>query len=174
MDANNKRRHTQLAYGHSLERHADSEQEHKRPKGATVTTKRPLIPNGRIPVKPSTELSSLTKILSKPMLDWHACEPWKKATKVFKQGSATVCSGAAYNQLHVSILQKSMDTTELRSLRGFSHKHIVDLLDIFHANGTVYYVYEYMDVSLRNIASLTARLSYHELGLACKAVSLNT
>ena len=176
MDTTNKRRHTQLAYGHSLEQNLDREQEHKRSKGAAVITKQPPVPKGRIPVKPTKPPllpgASSTKTTLTQTLDWHACEPWEKVTKIFKQGSATICSGSAYGQLHVSIQQRTTETREIQSLRRFTHRHIVDLLEVFNSNGTVFFMYEYMDVSLRNIASLKARLSYSELGLACKAVSV--
>ena len=80
-------------------------------------------------------------------------------------------SRIVYSQFHVSVLQRTAKIKELQNLYQALHKHVVNFLKIFNIDGTIYYVYEYMDISLRNIASLKACLKYFDLNLMCKIIN---
>ena len=172
MDANLKRRHTQLTYGRGVDFGPNSkpEPDKKKSKGTSGDTKGTTDGLTQSLKPPQESIPPVPKVVPVRTFTWRTSEPWRTAAKLFEQGSTTVCEGTPHQRSHVAVKERKIDTDEPRPLRIFSHEHIVSLLEAHVSSKTIYFVYEYMDVSLRHIASLTKRLNYHELGLACKAV----
>ena len=178
MDSTQRRRHTQVLYGNGNERtleidEAEDGREVKKLKIATtrVPTKEPSGPKKRFPIKVRSEHPPTPAVIAIRKLTCRTAEPWQKAKKMFLQKGMTICNGSSYQQLHVAVQQRQIESGDAQRLRHFSHNHIVNLLDACLVSEDLYLVYEYMDVSLRSIASLTKKMTYQDIATVCKSVS---
>ena len=180
MDSAQRRRHTQVLYGNGKEPtleidEAEDGREVKKLKStaARVPTKEPSVPKKRFPIKIRSEHPPTPAVVAVRKLTCRTGEPWAKAKKMFLQKGMTICNGSSYQQLHVAVQQRKIEPGNAHHLRHFSHNHIVNLLDACLVSEDLYLVYEYMDVSLRSIASLTKKMSYQDIATVCKSVSLH-
>ena len=171
-----QKRHTQLSYGGRANKHElqpnESEYEFKTKKLRSVRAEagHPLVPVRKSIVQSGSGLPTAPGAAAVRKLVCRSSEPWADAPKLFAKGPTIICKGGRYQRLHVAIERRQHEAGEVRDLRHVSHQNIADLLDVYLSSTDLYFVYEYMDVSLRNIASLTRSLSHSEIGIACKAV----
>ena len=178
MDPTLRRRHTQVLYDDGDGRRsetdeAEDERKIKKLRSATTGTlsEESTAPKRRFPLKPRSSPPPVPAVTAVRKLTCRAEEPWERAKKMFVQKGTIICNGRSWQQLHVAVKQRQIVQGDDQHLRHVSHKYIVNLLDACLVLDTLYLIYEYMDVSLRNIASLTKKLSYSDIGTVCKSVS---
>ena len=165
MATNLARRHTQLNYGSGKEFSTPIDEAQPGQKRALS-----LSDEGSDQAAKIKRPNSGRQDSSVPVPTYKSSTPWASLDRLFTQNAMTVCRGKMYAQQQVAIKERKCHAQELNRIIVKSHEHLVRLFDIFFEDEIVDLVYEYMDVSLRNIASLPERLSSPEIAMVCKAV----
>lgn len=101
--------------------------------------------------------------------------PWKdyKSVLIENQVESIILaqkSTLSHTMIEIKIRQAEQKKC-LKHLESFSHFNIVNLKEAFLADNEMYFVYEWMDVSLADIqCTLSGRLIFYQIATVCKEV----
>ena len=175
MEVIDKRRCTQISYSRLSEGHPALEPAEQHARVPTSVPSPPRAKLTRFPVHPSTpsflskrkipDTTAQTLDLSSEAAVWKAFPPH------FKQRTSTICHGKRHGRPHVAIDERKATSDNRKAfLRQITHENVVHLLQFTWTSQKLFLVYEYMNVSLRDVATYASSLKYLEIGQVCQAV----
>ena len=137
--------------------------------------KAPSIQHQRFPIKignTSTEAPSVPVAPAKKVKPTDKCSPWRTYHKFMMLDQAGPATIAHSNFSLVAIKErKAEDWHQIDDIISITSSYVVNLERTFLDEGTIYMVYECMDIALRNIRSCPkGDLEACEIAAVCKEV----
>ena len=110
-------------------------------------------------------------------LHWKDGSPWSDYYAVMKEDQAGEVTIAYKNAIHHQIVvireYRHNSNNEAKKLSNCGHSNIVDLKEVFRTQDVLFFVYEWIDVSIAEVQSAPyGKFASYQIAAICKEVSI--